>query len=89
MVSFSYFNNRLFVFIVFLSIIVVFAVAMWLARSITHPIIRLTDLANRISMGDLSLKIDVKSSDEIGALADSISRLAISLQAAMKRLSRR
>lgn len=75
--------------IITVSMIVVFIVAMWLARSITRPIIRLTELANRISMGDLGLKIDVKSSDEIGALSDSISRLAISLQAAMKRLSRR
>ncbi|OQY28571.1 MAG: hypothetical protein B6244_06585 [Candidatus Cloacimonetes bacterium 4572_55] len=71
------------------SMVIVLLVAMWLARSITRPVIRLTDLANRISMGDLGLKIDVKSSDEIGALSNSISRLAISLQAAMKRLSRR
>lgn len=77
------------VIIIVISMIIVFIVAMWLARSITQPIIRLTELANRISMGDLGLKIDVKSSDEIGALSDSISRLAISLQAAMKRLSRR
>ncbi len=77
------------IIIISFSMIIVFAAALWLARSITKPVIRLTDLANRISMGDLGLKIDVKSGDEIGALSESISRLAISLQAAMKRLSRR
>ena len=77
------------VIIIVVAMIIVFIFAMLLARSITQPVIRLTELANKISMGDLGLKIDVKSSDEIGALSDSISRLAISLQAAMKRLSRR
>jgi HAMP domain-containing protein len=74
--------------IILISSVIVFVVAYTFAKNITRPIIRLTELADKISMGDLDLKIDVRSKDEIGALAESIGRLATSLQAAMKRLTR-
>jgi HAMP domain-containing protein len=37
-------------------------------------------------MGDLSKKLESKRQDEIGLLAQSIDRLGISLQMAMKRI---
>ena len=77
-----------FVGIIILSAAIVFFAAYTFAQNITRPIIQLTDLADKISMGDLDMKIDVQSTDEIGALAASIGRLATSLQAAMKRLTR-
>ncbi len=77
------------VIVIVLAIGLVVGVATYLAKNITNPIIRLTGLANEISMGNLELRVDVTSTDEIGALSESVGRLAISLQAAMKRLSKR
>ncbi|RMH69303.1 MAG: HAMP domain-containing protein [Gemmatimonadetes bacterium] len=82
-------NTRL-ITIIFIAVfgLIAIGLAYQFSQGITRPIVRLTELADKISMGDLELKIDVQSEDEIGALADSISRLATSLQAAMKRLTR-
>jgi len=64
------------------------AVFIWIvvAKRITQPIISLTDAAEKMSLGELSIKIDVDSEDEIGALAKAIGRLQTSLKLAMDRL---
>jgi len=40
-------------------------------------------------MGDLAAKIEVKTKDEIGVLAEALHRMQISLKAAIERLRRR
>jgi len=60
-----------------------------IARSITQPIIELTKVADRISLGELDAKIDINRKDEIGELAESVSRMQASLQAAIERLRAR
>lgn len=64
------------------------AVLIWVfvAGRITQPIIMLTDAAEKMSMGDLSIKIDIASKDEIGALSAAIVRMQTSLNIAMERL---
>jgi methyl-accepting chemotaxis protein len=42
-----------------------------------------------MSLGDLNVKIDIKSRDEIGMLALAIGRMQTSLRLAMSRLRRR
>ena len=59
-----------------------------LARSIVRPILRLTQIADKITMGDLDTPVDIKSRDEIGGLACSLERMRSSLNAAMSRLNR-
>ncbi len=49
----------------------------------------LTEAADRISVGDLEAEIDVHSKDEIGNLADAISRMQDSLRFSIERLRRR
>ncbi len=69
-----------------LTVVVVLGIA-WLAgRSIVGPIKKLSAAADRISMGDLDLKIDVGSKDEIGQLGNSIVRMQKSILMAMNRL---
>ncbi len=63
-------------------------VAVLLARGIIRPILRLTEIADKMTMGDLETAVDIKSSDEIGDLARSLERMRSSLKAAMLRLSR-
>lgn len=77
--------------IILLSVLIISlatAVLVWIfiAGRITQPIIMLTDAADRMSKGDLSIKIDIDSKDEIGSLATAIIRMQTSLKLAMERL---
>jgi predicted Zn finger-like uncharacterized protein len=56
---------------------------------LTRSIQYLTEAADRISVGDLEAEIDVHSKDEIGNLADAISRMQDSLRFSIERLRRR
>ncbi len=56
---------------------------------ITRNIQYLTEAADRISVGDLEAEIEVKAKDEIGSLADAISRMQDSLRFSIERLRRR
>jgi methyl-accepting chemotaxis protein len=66
------------------------AVLIWMvvAKRITKPILMLTDAAEKMSMGDLSMKIDTLSKDEIGTLAKAIKRMQTSLKLAMDRMQK-
>jgi C4-dicarboxylate-specific signal transduction histidine kinase len=59
------------------------------ARGFTNPINQLTEVADRISLGELDAKIEVKRGDEIGELAEAIRRMQASLLAAIERLRSR
>jgi len=63
--------------------------AVFFSQRITRPLLHLTEVADRISMGELGAKIEVKTKDEIGVLADALRRMQISLKAAIERLRRR
>ncbi|MFO8009385.1 MAG: HAMP domain-containing protein [Dehalococcoidia bacterium] len=61
-------------------IILVPLVSIILSRGITNPVAQLRDVAEKISMGDMSVSIDVKSEDEIGDLADSFERMVMAVR---------
>ncbi len=71
------------------TVVVVFLVALLAGRAITRPINQLTDVAERISLGELDAEIQVKSKDEIGDLASAIQRMADSIRLSIERLRRR
>jgi predicted Zn finger-like uncharacterized protein len=58
-------------------------------HGLTSRIKYLTDVSDRISVGDLETEIKLKTDDEIGALAESISRMQDSLRISIERLRRR
>jgi len=58
--------------------------AFLLLRQLMTPLKRLDDAAHRISEGDLSKRVEVTSSDEIGNLGQSFNDMASSLEAAEK-----
>lgn len=67
--------------ILFLVIIVLlFLIIYMIARSITKPISRLDDAAERIAHGDLDVKLQVNSEDELGQLASSIEKTVVRLK---------
>jgi HAMP domain-containing protein len=64
-----------------------FLLAYWIVR----PIVGLTRIADKVTMGDLETSVMgncVQSHDEIGDLARSLERMRSSLKAAMMRLGR-
>jgi HAMP domain-containing protein len=77
-------------FIVILIVLVVLLAVIYLySRSVIGPIRQLSEVANKISMGELDAPIEVKASGEVGVLAESIERMQTSVKAAIERLQRR
>ena len=56
---------------------------------LTSKIKSLTEVADRISVGELGIEIETKSKDEIGELADAIARMQDSIRLSIERLRRR
>ncbi len=63
------------------------SLSLLLARTITHPIARLTRSARRMAQGDFKTDLQVKSDDEIGQLGDMFNYLAQRLQATLHEIS--
>ena len=47
------------------------AIAFWVTRSITSPVKKLVEAANKMAAGDYNFKLEIDSKDEIGELAKS------------------
>lgn len=71
----------------FVGALLSFLLAQWIVR----PIVDLTEIAEKVTMGDLELSVGgdrVSTRDEIGDLARALERMRSSLKAAMMRLDR-
>jgi len=64
--------------VMFATLAVVVAMALWLSRYISAPIGKLAHASTRIADGDLSVAIDIDTQDEIGQLADSFKQMLVS-----------
>lgn len=62
--------------------------AAWFARGLVRPLRRLADAAHKIAQGNLDVRLDVTSKDELGLLADAFNRMAASLQETIGALNR-
>lgn len=71
------------------SLVLGVGVAFVLSQRLTQPILKLTEAANRISLGELDEPIVVNTGDEIGELGESLERMRISLKQAIERLRSR
>src|SRR4051812_11239461 len=63
--------------------------AMWLARSMARPISVLQEGAQRIGAGDLETQIDMKTGDELEALADQFNHMTAQLRESYAGLERK
>ncbi len=82
-------NFQRYILLVFsLTIVMVTVIAWFSAKAVSRPILEMTDAATRMSLGDLDVEINIKSTDEIGMLARAIVRMQTSLAYAMKRLKK-
>jgi HAMP domain-containing protein len=86
----EYWNKfQTFYLIILLVLIVLMVVIYIYSRSVIQPIRRLSEVADKISMGDLDTSIKVKAKGEVGVLAESIERMQMSVRAAIERLQKR
>jgi C4-dicarboxylate-specific signal transduction histidine kinase len=81
--------GRVFTIGMALLILIIGVTAIFVAREFTNPLNQLAQVADRISLGELDAQIDVSRKDEIGELAEAVSRMQVSLQAAIERLRAR
>ena len=71
------------------TLIIIGLVVVIYGYKLTASLRELTDVADRISIGDLDARIELKSTDEIGDLADAIHRMQDSIRLSIERLRRR
>ena len=64
-------------------------VALWLARSMVHPIRTLQEGAARIGAGDLDQEIVIKTGDELEALANQFNQMSAQLRESYAGLERK
>ncbi|MCF8045668.1 MAG: HAMP domain-containing protein [Desulfarculaceae bacterium] len=71
-------------------LLAVFACVFFVVKQmVVSPIANLTDLADRISVGNLDIEIPKESKDEIGALAEAFERMRVSMVFAIKQLRKK
>lgn len=63
------------IYAIVISLLIALVVSFVAAKMITDPVKNLTSVANRVSKGDMTEKVEVSSSDEIGDLAESFKRM--------------
>jgi HAMP domain-containing protein len=80
---------RIIVFNVALTILLVALIAFFYGLRLSGNIRSLTQIADRISVGDMDVEFDVKSKDELGDLAEAIARMQDSIRLSIERLRRR
>ncbi len=78
-----------YLFVAVITVMIIFS-ATWfgfyVARGITVPIQRLAEATEAIAQGDLSVRIAVKATDEIGTLVDSFNRMTEDLRGSKSKL---
>jgi HAMP domain-containing protein len=80
---------QLFYLIILAALLVLLLVIYFYSRSVIRPILHLSEVADRISMGELDTPIRIRAKGEVGVLAESIERMQMSVKAAIERLQRR
>jgi signal transduction histidine kinase/CheY-like chemotaxis protein len=80
--------NRTIIFLI-IALALAVAAAIFLARRMVRPIRTIQDGAARIASGHLDERIEVRSNDELGALAEEFNRMAEQLQSHYATLERR
>jgi HAMP domain-containing protein len=71
------------------TLLLIGAIVFLYGHRLTAKIRLLTDVTERISVGDLEAEVETRSNDEIGELAEAISRMQESIRLSIERLRRR
>jgi signal transduction histidine kinase len=74
-------------FILLISVILVFFVALYVSRSFSEPITALLQVTRHLGRGDFSVRLESTRQDEFGALAAGFNRMADQLETAQRQLA--
>jgi len=66
---------QLFLIVGFLTIFIVIVLALFISKTISCPIIKLTRATELVAAGDLTVKMEIESNDEIGILAQCFNQM--------------
>jgi class 3 adenylate cyclase len=70
----------LFIVVMVLAAAMSLIAAIAISRSITTPLIEVSDMAQRVQSGDLTTQVEVRSSDEVGVLARTFNTMTAGLR---------
>jgi len=73
--------------VLIISLLIGFILVFIITRSITHPIVKGVDFANKMSKGDLTGQLEVTQKDEIGFLADSLNKMVQSFKTMFREIA--
>jgi methyl-accepting chemotaxis protein len=82
-------KTQIFYIVILGALLIMIGVISYYSRSVIRPILYLSEVADKISMGELDARIEVKAKGEVRVLAESIERMQTSVKAAIERLQRR
>jgi adenylate cyclase len=68
--------ERTFLFLAFGGLLISIAIGTWIARTVARPVLQLAEGTQKIGAGDYSHRINVRTSDEIGVLANAFNRMS-------------
>ncbi len=80
---------KIFYLVALLDLTVLLLIIFLYSSLVVRPIRHLSEVADKISMGDLKTTISVKGKGEVAVLAQSIERMQASVKAAIERLQKR
>lgn len=66
--------------VTFILILISLLITYYFSKAFTKPILKINEAAAKMAGGNLSIKVDVESSDELGMLSDTINNLSVQLQ---------
>lgn len=72
--------KRIIIFLVILTALAVLIAAIYIARKITRPIIKLANASRKVAAGEQEIYVDVKGEDEIGLLANTFNNMLDAIQ---------
>ncbi|AFY34047.1 methyl-accepting chemotaxis protein [Calothrix sp. PCC 7507] len=67
-----------------LTALIVAAIAAWLAKRATEPILSATEAVSKLGQGQLNTRLEIQTEDELGDLAVNINQMADQLQVLLK-----
>ncbi|MGQ9636815.1 MAG: cache domain-containing protein [Thermodesulfobacteriota bacterium] len=82
-------RTRIFLILILAVLLILLVRIFFYSRSIIKPILYLSEIADKISLGELDTPIEIKAKGEVAVLAESIERMQASVKAAIERLQRR
>ena len=68
--------ERTYLFLAFAGLLISVAVGIWIARSVSRPVLQLAEGTRKIGEGDYSHRIKVRTDDEIGVLAAAFNHMS-------------